>query len=426
MGFPDPSLANIERFGALGDSITRSMMAEWGSSVTRWGFTTKAWAAYAAFLSNRTFWVDPAACEGYSGQRTDQILSSMLAASATTSFGPTGKKVTIPYGVRATGVKRCFEMSGTNDVTFYTGGDPSTAVTNRRAIWAALRAAGVEPVALSLLPRGDAYNADVPDWNDAFEAAALADGVQWIDIWTPCQTAGSWKTGYNWSNGAVDASSGLHPGADGCLLGIAPAVAAAITSAKTKTPSLVSSTQARLIRGEQQREIDVFSSSWDGLFSSASNWPKRFEPTYVSVRSVGADALADVGNALTISCGPEATEFYTDTKSPTLTVVSGERYGVFLRAEFEAGAAKPTGSDVADVIEFAILDAAFNTILAFKSGQSDAYSLDGASLPAGDIYLEFVVPDATTQIFLFVVQRTQPASTGSVVKMAQAAIVGPL
>ena len=424
-GVGAPSLATIDRGGALGDSIVRQMHYEWGSSVSRWNLNAFSWAGRAAYLSARKFWVDPAAVEGYSGYRTDQILAAMLDASATTSFGPGSNKITIPYGVRAVRPKYCFEMSGTNDVTYYTGGDPSTAVGYRRQIWAALRAAGVEPIALSLLPRGDAYNSAVPTWNAAFAAAAAIDGVQWIDIWTTCQSGGAWKTGYNWKNGAVDPVSGLHPGADGCGA-IGAAIAAAITAKRTEAPTLVTGSSAEIRRAGRAVSLPVASTGWDGLMSSAGNWPARYEPLYASTRSVGADALAQVGQALSIACAPQATEFYSDTVSPLLTVTSGARYAVFGRFEFTAGVSRPTPSDVPDTAGIGVYDAAYNPLFSISTGGSMAYSVDGASLPAGDWYGEFSIPAGITQVRLFWEQRTQPASAGSTFKVAQAGIIGPL
>lgn len=421
------SIADIERIGVIGHSFVRSMVSTWGASVTNMRFTSLAWAHYAAMLSNRTFWVDPLACEGYSGSRTNQIESSILPLGSTTSFGPSGQKINIPYGIRSTGVKRVFVCALVNDMSYEgvqqstTTPDPTPAITRLRSLWATLRSYGIEPINISISPRNDSYSGAVSDWFDAEAAAAALDGVQNIDILTPCSDdAATWKTGYDWTNGVEDATT-MHPGADGCWA-IAAAIASAVTSTKTSTPYLSSATEAALVRGDQTKFLGVISTGWDGLFASAANWPARISVGGTSTRTVASGGIAEVGQYLEVDCAPQAGNFQADFVTPTLTGLTiGERYGVLFRIKFDAGAAKPTTGDNPDTASVTIEDTSFNVITGFSSGGVNAYSVAGASIPESDVYLEFVAT-ATSHRVRFD-QVTRPASTGSVLQLAQAGAI---
>ena len=424
-GVGGPSLSSIERIGVLGHSWVRSSVTEWGATVGGVRATAKGWPFHAGMLSGRKFWVDPFACEGYSGFRTDQIQAAILPAGSMTSYGPTGQKVSVPYGIRSTGVKRAMVCALINDLT-YEGGlqgttTPTTtaAITRLRSLWAAVRSFGIEPVNISIGPRNDSYSGAIPAWFAAEAAAAAADGVQNIDILTPCSNNGmTWKLGYDWANGVEDPTF-LHPGADGCWLGIAPAIAAAITSTRTQCPTLTTATQATLVRGAQSVAVSVISTGWDGLFGSASNWPARFSTGGTPTRSVSSGGIAQVGNRFQVACAPQATNFQTDFVSPTLTGLTiGQRYGVLLRVKFDAGAARPTTGNLADVFALTIEDTSFNAIGGFTSGGSDSYSVAGASIPEADYYVEFVAT-ATSHRFR-ADQVTRTTSTGTLLHMAQA------
>ena len=203
---------------------------------------------------------------------------------------------------------------------------------------------------------------------------------------------------------------------------MAPAIAAAITSAKTKSPVLASATQAALERGARTVFLGVLSTGWDGLFASASNWPARFSSGGTPTRSVNSGGIADVGKYLEVSCAPQAGTFQTDFVSPTLTGLTiGQRYGFLLRVKYDAGAARPTTGDLADSFAFTVEDTSFNGIAGFTSGGVDSYSTSGGSIPEGDVYIEFVAT-ATSHRFR-ADQVTRTTSTGSVLQIAQAGAI---
>ena len=422
-----PSLASIERIGAVGHSWVRSMLSEQAATISTLGFTTKAWAHHAAMLSGRKFWVDPAAVEGYSGYRADQVQAAITPAGSTTSYGPSGSKVTIPFGLLSSGVKRAFVCALTNDLTYEaqqqstTTPNPAPAIARLVSLWTFLRSKGIEPINISLGPRGDAYAGALPTWLAAEAAAAAANGVQNIDIFTPCANGNGWKTGYDWANGIEDPTF-LHPGADGCWA-MAPVIAAAVVSTQTKAPELVSTTQAKLERGSDSLLVNTLTSAWDGLFASAANWPARVSTGGTSTRSVSAGGIAHFGNLFQVSCAPQAGNFQTDFVTPTLTGLTiGQRYGVLFRVKFDAGGGRPTASDQPDSLAVTIEDLSFNALMRFVSGGADAYSAQGASVPESDVYLEFVAT-ATSHRLRFD-QVTRPTSVGgSVAKYAQIGIL---
>jgi hypothetical protein len=394
-------------------------------------FSTCAWAHFASMLSGGKFYIDLAACEGYSGARVDEVQAQILPPGSVTSLGQSGAKVSVPYGIRSTGVERVLVMALTNDVQ-YEGAQQATtnpnaapAITRLRALWAYLRSIGIEPINVSLLPRGDEYAAAMPAWVAAEATAAATDGVQNIDVYTPCASGTAWKTGYSHKNGVVDPAFGLHPGADGCMLGIAPAVAAAITSTKTKTPGLVSAAKAELVRGAQSLLIEVLLNGsaqpyWDGLFASAGNWPIGFESA-ASTRTVAAGGIAHYGNRFRVACAAQAGEFYSDTRK-IVPLVAGKKYALIGRVRFDAGAARPTPSSAADSFAISIRDAALNVFALFQSGSVDAYSTAGASVPEGSFCFPFVSPITGNATMLFE-QRTQSVSTGSTMDLAQFQII---
>lgn len=419
---------NMISFGAIGDSITRNQYTpstgQAAAVGTAYLWTGRAWGVWACQLLGRRTWANVYAFEGYSGQRTDQILASMLSSSATVAIGVSGNTANIPYGVRATRPTYCFELSGINDQSQLVA--MATAVANRVSIWTALRAAGVQPIALSLLPRDDdgGLAAAIPTWNAAIQAAATANSVPFIDIYTNCAASagGGWKTGYTWTAGAPDVQ-GLHPGNEGCQ-SIATDIAAALPSViglGLNTPTMSSATTALLVRSNGSTKTIAPTSDFNGgMFPSTTGWGPRFEtgggPSSIAV---GADALAQYGQALTITLpAPASGSFYSDRNGPSaITVVPGNKYAFCGRMSYAAGANT-------DTLFFGMqaTTTAGAVLTQFGTGSGNASTAAGASLSSRDFYQEIVIPPGITTVRPWIQPNTTPGSGGTL-KFAQLGLI---
>lgn len=407
--------------GALGDSITRNQY----TSTTPWtgdvgevfSFTARAWALWACQLSGRRAWCNVEAVEGYSGYRTDQILAAMLPANNTRTIGPSGNQAAKPYGVRAVRPDFCFVMAGTNDLT--QGVSSAAAVANLRAIWEALRAGGVEPIAISLLPRDSPapYAADVPAWNAAIEAAADTDGVAFIDVYTNCDNgSGGFKSGWAYIGGAPDAT-GLHPGNEACHQMAADIAAslAAFLPALPHTTYVDSATTCVIESGAETHTVDLLSDFGGGIFPSADGWGARYEPNAASTVSVSATSPAEIGNALTVSYGAQSGDGYSDRNGPTaVTVVPGARYAVMARIKFDAGHKN-------DTLSFSLQGSSVggNLFETINNGSGTASTNAGASLTARDWYTEILIPPGVTSLRPWIEVRPADGSTGPTLRVAQ-------
>lgn len=420
---PNPDAA-ILSFGALGDSITRNMYTlstAWASDVGEvLNYTGRAWAAWACQRSGRRAFADIDAFEGYSGYRTDQILAAMLPANNTRTIGVAGNTAEIPYGVLARSPDYCFVMAGTNDLS--QGVALSTAVINLRAIWSTLKAAGIKPVAISLLPR-DApadFAADVPTWNAAIEAAAITDNVPFIDVYTSCNNgSGGFKTGWTYIGGSAD-PTGLHPGNEACHA-MAEDIAAALATilpSPTYTPYVDSAMTCTLVKPSGGEQLPLHSDLGGGLFPSATGWGPRYEVNGTSTVAVSGVTPAEIGNALTIAFpAPSGGGGYSDRAGPgTYAVTPGKRYALLARIQFDAGHNE-------DSVAFGVggNTGGYATLWIITSGgdQGVCSTPAGASFTERDIYHEFVVPPGITTARPWISQKTSDGSTGSTVRIAQ-------
>ena len=107
-----------------------------------------------------------------SGKRSDEILATQIpqaiAVSATAVSG---------------GLTHCLTQFGTNDIS--QGIAESVVRANAIAIWAALRAAGIEPIDIGLQPVASATNAAKAAGHNAWRRNYCKQhGIQHIDIWT--------------------------------------------------------------------------------------------------------------------------------------------------------------------------------------------------------------------------------------------------
>lgn len=413
-------------FGAVGDSITRnsySPSSQGGNVGETLIWTGRSWGFWACALSQRKCWANVFAFEGYSGQTAGQIRSSMLDADATCSIGAPGNQLSVPYGVRATKPDYTFVMAGTNDLYF--GVDLATCIANLRGIWADIRAAGSEPIAISLLPRDDdpLKAAQVPTWNAAIGDAASDDAVLFIDVYTNCNDgSGGFKPGWTYINNAID-PLGLHPGNEACW-SMAVDIAAALSGVLPnypRTPYVSSETAATLeTSAVSSSEIALKTTLGGGTFQTLTGWTARYDPSASTTASVSPDGLALAGNALVVeqSAGDGGSK-YADRYGPdAYAVTPGARYALCARVAFEADGA---GCD----LMFGIQDAANigSCLFAFLNQSGCASSASGASIPAIDVYHEFTVPPGVAAVRLWITQQVEEGSAGNTFKLADVGLI---
>lgn len=335
---------------AIGDSIVRNQYTPANAgglvgtrrTVTAFG----AWAQWACFFSGQAY-LDLYAMEGYSGYRADEILAAAQSATATELWGAAS---TIGIGIRQRTPQIVFDMSGTNDAyqaTSTTIGDGTAlakAIAGRRAIWSYLRACGSLPIALSLLPMqgttagsggltGAQLAPYIPAWNVAMQAAAVADGVPWVDGYTPCAAAsgGGWKPGYTYHNAADDVT-GLHPSLLASIE-IGRAAALVLNQAIASAPSL-----PRIYPGNSPIYSATFASGdprtffanfSNPLFSSTTGWASRYDPQSDSSFGLYTPSQDVNGGTLRMRKPSNAGSRYADWSGPSLSVNAGEEYLFF-------------------------------------------------------------------------------------------------
>lgn len=415
------------RFGAIGDSITRNSYAVASPAglgdVPQW--QSRAWPLWATQLTARRAWTDINAVEGYSGYTSAEILAAMLEETNVRTIGTGGNTAEIPYGVRAVKPDYCFTLIGTNDIR--TGlvamGD---FIDNLEAIWAALRAVGVEPVAVSLLPANSpaTHQANVTTWNAAIEAAADAAGIIYCDVYTNCNDgSGGFKAGWTYIGGIED-PTGLHPGNEAAHQ-MAADIAATLNASlpvKNRTPYVSSATEFTISDGHFTEVGTLADTLGGGLFSSTTGWGARYENA-ATTASVSAVAPAQVGNALTVTLPTPGSDVYSDRYGPAAVAVTpGETYGVTARISFAAGHQE-------DALVFGLMGGAGigECLWQMKSLDSKTASTSaGASLGARDVYFEVTIPPGVTSVRPWVLTTGKAASTGAELSVAQLGMTGPL
>jgi lysophospholipase L1-like esterase len=329
--------------GGVGDSIIQNHYGSVDSAglagVHRSIQLGGAWLHWACGLLDGMCIPDVYALEGNSGLKTWEIIAALKAPNATI---PYGVSETIAVGLAARRPDIAIDMSGTNDVTYYNGlsdaQGPAKSAAFRQQIWAYIRSLGIQPMAMSMLPRDDALTAQSAIYNAAYKAAADADGVPWIDVYTPCaQASGLWKAGYTYRVGANDAL-GLHPWLQGTTKGVAPAVANALRElcSPAKIPRLVAG-------GYLDNEANF---ATDNRFYYGQPVDGRFPTTQFAVRidgdancavSIAANTIDSAGgNTLETTKATGAAASYSDTLSSTgYAVTPGREYITILDVQFE-------------------------------------------------------------------------------------------
>lgn len=336
---------------AIGDSIVRNMYTPfaWGGPAgtgRQWtGFG--AWILWASFYSGGKFITDEYSIEGYSGNRTFQIYAAAQGATATEAWG-SDAAATIGIGLRARTCDIVVDMSGTNDMLYALSAEITDgtalqrAIAGRQAIWAYIRSIGRKPAALSLLPREgsliggagamtqDQLKPLVPAWNAAMKAAAEADGVAWIDGYTPCAAAGGgWKPGYVYHSGSNDPTM-LHPSLLASIeigKAAAPVLSSMILSAPSAPRMLLGSSEiytAAFVANDPRVYYDNFANP---LFAGLSGWSTNFDPQADGTRLLAATTQDVSGGGTMIVRKPaRTTSAYHGSISGDKTVAGGQSY----------------------------------------------------------------------------------------------------
>lgn len=418
---------NTVSFGGLGDSITRNEYTPSSQSGlgTTYIWTGRAWGLWACQQSARLAWANVYAFEGYSGYRTDQILAAMLPVNSTVPWGASGTSF-IPYGVRACKPNYCFVQAGVNDQT--QGIAIATAVTNLVSIWAALSAAGISPIALSILPRSDnpTLAATTPAWNAAIQTAAISAGVPYINIYDCCAafSGGPFITGYDYIGGIPD-PLGLHPGNEGCqaIAGvISPVLSGIILLPLNPSTSPMMTSASTMLRVSNDRQIQVssFSDFNGGMFAFTTGWGPRLEtgggPSTISVAS---GSLALYGQEATIVFpAPISGSFYSDRIGPAaITVVPGSRYGFAGRMSYSAGS-------LTDALVIGLQGGTTPgaQLWSFGTGSGDNSTIAGQNFSQIDFYQEIVIPPGITSIRPWIIVTTSPGN-GGVLNLSQFGLI---
>ncbi|MFA9238302.1 MAG: SGNH/GDSL hydrolase family protein [Candidatus Paceibacteria bacterium] len=397
IGLPNRPL----KIGAIGDSITRNQITygdtTWG---TYYGWVGRNWLLRTGMKLQGKAWVDIYSVEGYSGQRTDEIYDSMLSPTAVINATHVNPQ---PIGVLANKPDICIEFSGTND-NYLQVNTKEQMVAGRRAIWARLMENGITPVVLSLLPNdlNDIRNTRIPEWNLAIKEECEKMNIVYVDIYTNCSNNGKFKTGWNFKDGVVDIYDGLHPGAEACesIAVDVSTVLLKLIGTRISTPTVMatgniySKTADLLKGGEEYKLFDT------GLFPTVGVWTPRYENAYLtSTRSVISEpAFTKFGNVLTIDYQAVSSgEGYSDMVSSPISVTEGEKYGIFLKMNFEA-------KNKTDGIQLGIsYNNEYDKLITYFTGGSAngaSSSVVGASI-GGIYYQEIIIPKGCTSIRIF-------------------------
>lgn len=392
--------------GAIGDSITRNQITMSDNGV--WGvyyaWVGRNWLLRTAMKLQGRAWANIYAVEGYSGQRTDQIFDQMLQPTAT--INPTHITPT-KVGVLACKPDIVIEFSGTND-NYFQENSKEAMVAGRRAIWQRLIDNGITPVALSLLPNSltDVRNTRIPEWNQAVKEEADKMGVVFVDIYTNCANGTHFKDGWNWNNGVPDVIDGMHPGAEACeqiSIDLANALDK-IIGTRVSTPTVYANTAIytkpydATKKGEEYKLFDT------GLFPTI--WNPRYENgNQTTTKTVSHDeTFSKYGNTFEIEItNTTSNDGYSDFISPPLSVVAGEKHGVFLKYALEA-------VNNTDDIQIGIsYNTDYSNLITFATGgngNNASSSANGASI-GGDFYQEITIPDGCTSIRIFLTFSTK-------------------
>lgn len=426
----------IPTVGVVGDSIARNQYT--GSvrgglvGTVRRPTPFGAWGAWGCGFSG-VAWPELYAMEGYSGQRAEEIFASLQAANATETWGAAS---TIPVGTRARLPSIVVDVSGTNDLfqstptTASDGTALARAIAGRRAIWAYLRACGVVPIAMSMLPmqgtvagaggqNGNTLAPLVPAWNTAMQAAAAADGVAWVDGYTPCAVAsgGGWRPGFTYrttgSNPNVDDPTGLHPSTLASIA-IGQALAAVLRAVVASAPGLPrlylggSSIYSAAFAANDPRTF--FANFDNGMFSGTTGWSSRFDQNADSTFGLVTPTQdRNGGGTLRFRKPTNSGSRYADWQGPALTVAAGQEY--VLAVDYRAALA-----DHLSLGQIGVIDD--------TSGSASRYQLmaewaAGGDIPPGTtldtgvsrVLLYYRVPAGVTQVRPFVIVNRSAGGT---------------
>ena len=390
---------------AIGDSIVRNNYTPESSGGNvgykrRWtGFG--AWLPMAAWKTAGAVVPDIYAMEGYSGQRSDQILTSLQSASATESWGPSG---TTFVGIAARPMNIVVDCSGTNDLTYYEALSDAAGATKtaagRLALWNKIRESGAIPVALSLMPRSSPalYADKVASYNSAIKAVADANGVPWVDVYTPCDNgSGAWKTGYTYHNGAND-SLGLHPSflaSQQIAAALAP-VLSSLVSSRRKLPRILVGKHAEYaaVQFVAGGKGDYYKQFFDGAFPDLTGIVNRANPQANATEALVTTIDVSGGGTEELRKPSATTSAYADWQSVALTVVGGQKYITFFDVEAELYDTRTAFS--LDIIE----DGTFRSLINFTLSNAESTTAPNTGLMR--VSFAYEIPPSVTSIRIFI------------------------
>jgi hypothetical protein len=355
--------ATVPTMGVLGDSFAQNQFQDvfFGGLA---GYVRSiqpqfSFVAQACYLSGGAFHPDPYSFEGYSGKRTDEILTLALGPTATTNWAQT----TIAAGIQNRKPTFTLVTPPTNDlnqttrVDLASGAGLARAIAGQRALWAYVRACGSSPIAMSLLPgngtwqfeptAGATQTATItelralkPAWNAALKAAATADGVPWFDGYAvTANPDGSWLAGMiqgSYTGGPFNGNLvgedpfGIHPG----LNAMQPLGAA--LSALTKTLIAAAPSVPRLYPGGNPIQSAAYVADarggWvnfdTGLFPDLSNI--SFDINQASAASAALlTPTIDIAGGGTVQISKPTGAVASVSRAyagPAKTVVAGQSY----------------------------------------------------------------------------------------------------
>lgn len=386
------------RVGAIGDSIVRNNYSPSNSGgdigLTRIWTGFGAWVFLSAALTNGNCYADIYSLEGYSGFRTDQILSSALGPLSTEAWGVSSD---IGVGLQSRKPDIVFDMSGTNDLTFYENlSDPNgidKTVAGRRGIWSYIRQNGGVPIAMSLLPRDDGYGLISAAYNDAIKAAAETDGVVFVNAYDDCANPdGTWRTGYIYHNGSDD-PTGLHPSWLGTQV-IARLAAEALENiclGSASIPRIVSGSPSIYTIPYRVGPGNYYEQFIDGSLGTLSGVLSRYDPD-------GDSSFQTASQSIDLSQDGQTVEFikpssndsrYADWTTDSNVVVGGQEYLVFADVQFSS-------FDSFSTLIFGVTDNTYQPLQRFAVSSGDA--LNGYESDVMRIVLTVPIPPNVTRL----------------------------
>lgn len=389
---------------AIGDSIVAQCMPQLNllsATVAATYVNSAQWHSAYDFLSygasrSNYSWFPFEYNAGFGGAQSTLILSACLPALLGYPLQP----------------DMCVVLAGTNDAG--AGVPIATTLANLRAMYVGLQAAGIQPIAATILPRAD-VPANVSALNRGIVRLAESMNLPLADFYSALVNPANGQWGL-----AAWTMDNIHPSPRACVL-MGYALNLAVQQLVNVSPRLVS---ALWSDGSSTQIIDPNFLTFSGVINTASSFPNAAgwaAPATVTMSTMFNSAGVEPGSGHTMwrpspaIAGDASTPNYQGNAwslagngtantalvtGPTLAVSAGDRVSLSFRLKLVMGLAAGT----AGAARMVIMNTNNGHVLAglrYDSNLNFAYNaVNGAQIgsetgyDAGDFYYEYTVPGA--------------------------------